>query len=48
VLCEVLKLLVQGAGLGFAIIKATSKPSIVSWNVHDAAGQRLSGGAGGL
>jgi hypothetical protein len=38
--------LVRGAGLGFAIIRAPRKPSVLSWGVYDAGGHRLSGGAG--
>jgi hypothetical protein len=38
--------LVLGAGLGFAIIRATRSPAIVSWDVYDSGGHRLSGGEG--
>jgi hypothetical protein len=38
--------LVLGAGLGFAIIRATRSPAIVSWGVYDSGGHRLSGGEG--
>jgi len=38
--------LVRRAGLGFAIVRAPRKPSVVSWGAYDAGGHRLSGGAG--
>lgn len=38
--------LVRGAGVGFAIIRAASKPGIVTWAVRDSAGRRLTGGSG--
>lgn len=38
--------LVPVAGLGFAVIRAASKPSILRWGVFDRRGRRLSGGVG--
>jgi hypothetical protein len=38
--------LVQGAGVGFAIIRAARNPSINEWSVFDGHGRRLSGGGG--
>jgi hypothetical protein len=38
--------LVQGAGLGFAFVRAPRRPTIDEWNVYNEKGQRLSGGYG--
>jgi hypothetical protein len=38
--------IVQAAGVGFAIIRAPTKPRILSWNAYDVGGHRLSGGVG--
>jgi len=38
--------LVLGAGLGFAIIRFTTRSSVLRWGVYDARGRWLSGGQG--
>jgi len=38
--------LVIGAGLGFAMIRVTTRSSVMRWGVYDARGKWLSGGHG--